>query len=161
MNKVISAGIFIVRKNGELLICHVTNSDLWSISKGKVDKGETFHDAAVRETYEETNIDLTESTDFVVHELEPVDYIHKQKILYPFLYLEKMDSEMDWSNVEIKCNSNVHESRGAFPEMDLYLWVTIEKARLMLHNTQIKCLDNINLLLINHVVDQIKDLSHK
>ncbi len=44
MSKTIAAGIFIVRKDKKILICHPTNHkpDFWSIPKGKVDNGETF-----------------------------------------------------------------------------------------------------------------------
>ena len=42
MAKVLAAGIFLVNKENQVLICHPTNhpSDVWSIPKGKIEKNE-------------------------------------------------------------------------------------------------------------------------
>lgn len=145
--KVIAAGIFIVKKDGSLLVCHPTNHavDFWSIPKGKVEEGETMHEAALRETFEETNIDFNNISDlhYSVHALEPVNYGHKKKMIHPFVHIEVSNSQLPWDNIEIKCNSNVPVERGGFPEMDDYKWVTIEEARKMLHDTQVACLDKV------------------
>ena len=37
--------------------------------------------------------------------------------------------------------------RGQFPEMDGYKWVTLDEARTLLHDTQVKCLDIIENLI--------------
>jgi 8-oxo-dGTP pyrophosphatase MutT (NUDIX family) len=131
MSKTIASGLFIVRKNNKVLICHPTNhpEDFFSIPKGKVEDGEIFLEAAFRETYEEANLNLNGSTDFTIYPLSSVNYKHKKKILYPFLVLENKDSKFDWSSVELKCNSNVPEDRGDFPEMDKWIFVTIKEAR--------------------------------
>lgn len=143
--KTIAAGIFIVRKDKKLLVCHPTNhkADFWSIPKGKTEEGETMIQTALRETYEETNLSLDGEQCFSVHELPPVNYGHGKKIIFPFVYWETSDSIIDWDKVEIKCNSNVPEERGGFAEMDDYKWVTLEEARPLLHNTQVACLDAI------------------
>ena len=143
MAKVIAAGIFLVNKDGKLLVCHPTNhaADFWSIPKGKVEDGEELIDAAIRETYEETNIDL--STCKGIIGLEMVNYKHKKKALYPFVALERNNSTLDWNGFDIKCNSNVPEDRGGFPEMDAYKWVSLDEAKMLLHDTQVACLDKI------------------
>jgi 8-oxo-dGTP pyrophosphatase MutT (NUDIX family) len=152
MAKVIAAGIFIIRRDNRVLICHPTNhkDTLWSIPKGKVEEGEGLIDAALRETFEETNLDLKTKiavSSFHVHNLEAVTYGHKKKMIHPFVYIEHSFSEMDWNALEIKCNSNVPLDRGGFPEMDEYKWVSIDEARKLLHETQVACLDDINKLL--------------
>jgi 8-oxo-dGTP pyrophosphatase MutT (NUDIX family) len=153
MGKVIAAGIFIVRKDGRLLVCHPTRHklDFWSIPKGKLDEGESPLQAAIRETYEETNIEFRQINPqlYTSYELAPVNYGHKKKMLYPYLFIDKPNSNFDWDSVDIKCNSNVPEDRGSFPEMDAYKWVTIEEARTILHDTQVACLDRI-VELIEH-----------
>jgi putative (di)nucleoside polyphosphate hydrolase len=145
MAKVIASGLFIVRKDKNLLICHPTNHgpEFWSIPKGKVEEGEVFLEAAYRETYEETNLDLFENKNFDIYPMQSVNYSHKKKILYPFLCLERVDSKFDWGKQEIKCNSNVPHERGDFPEMDDYKWVELEESKILLHNTQSACIDKI------------------
>ena len=69
MGKTIAAGMFLINKNMNLLICHPTNHkpNFWSIPKGKVEALETFVDACVRETFEESNIDLSDYKLSLIH----------------------------------------------------------------------------------------------
>ena len=147
MSKTIAAGIFLVNKENQILICHPTNhpSDIWSIPKGKIEKDEEPLDAAIRETYEETNIDLKEATSFTPLEMQT--YSHKKKSLLGFLVLETENPKVDFDSFELKCNSNVPKARGGFPEMDDYVWVDIEIARDLLHPTQVASLDKIEELI--------------
>lgn len=147
--KIQCAGVFIVRKDGKILICHPTNhaKDFFSIPKGKVEKGESHVEAAFRETYEESNLDLRGNENFYVTGLDPVNYSHKKKILYPFVCIESDESTFDWDGVEIKCNSNVPEDRGGFPEMDGYQWVSLLEAKILLHDTQVACLTKVKELI--------------
>jgi 8-oxo-dGTP pyrophosphatase MutT (NUDIX family) len=149
MSKTISSGIFVIRKDKKVLACHPTNHSLnvYSIPKGKVEDDEIFLEAAIRETYEETNLDLSNTTDFTIYPLKAVDYKHKKKILYPFLFLENKDSSFDWNGVELKCNSNVPKDDGGFPEMDGYKWVTLDEASKILHDTQVACLEKIKEII--------------
>jgi len=148
MSKTLAAGVFLVRKNGTLLICHPTNHkpDFWSIPKGKLDANETPLAAAIRETFEESNISLLFNEKNIIA-LEPVNYGHKKKMLYPFVFLESKSENMDWDQFIVKCNSNVPLDRGGFPEMDDYKWVSIEEARPLLHETQAACLNKIKSLI--------------
>jgi len=145
MAKTIAAGLFIVRKDKKLLVAHPTNhkENFWSIPKGKVEDNETFLEGALRETYEETNLNLVDTNKFDIFPMQSVNYSHKKKILYPFLYLEKPESKFNWEDQELKCNSNVPDERGGFPEMDDYKWVTLDEARELLHATQVACIDKI------------------
>lgn len=149
MGKTIAAGIFLLKDDGHILVCHPTNHapDFWSIPKGKLDKGETPLQAAIRETFEETNIDLKDYK--AIKALAPVNYGHKKKMIHPFILWEHANSHYDWTKFEIKCNSNVPEDRGGFPEMDDYKWVTISEARNILHETQVACLDEIESFMIS------------
>lgn len=149
MARVHASGIFILRKDRKLLICHPTHHavDFYSIPKGKIEDGETALEAAIRETFEETNIQLAKTTDFHVHTLESVGYSSGKKTLHPFLFIEDSRSRFDWENTEIKCNSNVPIERGGFPEMDGYRWVGLDEAEPLLHETQVACLGPINEIL--------------
>lgn len=149
MSKIIAAGVFIIRKDNKLLICHPTkhHKNFYSIPKGKVEKGETFVEAAFRETYEETNLDLRGNENFHVFGLEPTSYSNKNKVLRPFVCIEMANSKFDWDNVEIKCNSNVPLEWGGFPEMDGYRWVTLDEAKDLLHSSQTACLSKISKII--------------
>tara|TARA_R110000782_G_scaffold144871_4_gene237727 strand:- start:1388 stop:1855 length:468 start_codon:yes stop_codon:yes gene_type:complete len=152
MGKILAAGIFLVDASNRILICHPTNHpvDVWSIPKGKVEKDETELDAALRETYEETNIDLT-LVDKVI-ELDIQIYSHKKKALKPYVVFEIKNPSIDFKSFDLKCNSNVPKERGGFPEMDGYLFCTLQKARKLLHPTQVACLD-----AIEELIEKIKD----
>lgn len=149
MGKTLASGFFIIRKDKKLLICHPTNRkpNTYSIPKGRVDDGELFIETAFRETYEEANLDLNGSTDFTIYPLNSVKYKNKKKILYPFLLLENNNSKFDWDSVELKCNSNVPEEIGGFPEMDGYKWVTLDEAEKLIHETQVRCLPKIKEII--------------
>lgn len=144
MKQIITSGIIIVNKNYEVLICHPTNhpETFWSIPKGIVNEGEMLLEAAIRETFEETNIDFSSASG--LKQLTPIEYRKRKKILYPYLAWEPAISGIDWYSFDIKCNSFVD---GKFPEMDLYQWCTIDEAYDLLHEAQVP--------LMNQVVDII------
>jgi 8-oxo-dGTP pyrophosphatase MutT (NUDIX family) len=143
---IVAAGLFLVRKDNKILVGHPTRhkATFWSIPKGKVEEGEENINAAIRETYEESNVDVSNWS--IVHNLEPVKYTKTKKILYPFVLFEKQN-KFDFNQFELKCNSNVPEDKGGFPEMDDFKWVTIEEGRSLLHETQVACLDKIEEII--------------
>lgn len=52
----ISCGTLVINDEGQLLLCHVTNTAKWDIPKGMQDSGETTLQAAMRELREEAGI---------------------------------------------------------------------------------------------------------
>lgn len=141
MSKVRAAGLFLINREDKILVGHPTNHDpnFWSIPKGKIDEGETPLEAAVRETYEETNVKLfTDLHDFI--ELGKFVYRHKKKDIVLYAHFETESAKWD-ERLDIMCNSNVPEERGGFPEMDDFKWVTLDEAREILHTTQVAALD--------------------
>ena len=46
----------VVRRNGKVLLVHRPKYDDWTLPKGKLDEGESWEDAAVREVEEETGL---------------------------------------------------------------------------------------------------------
>src|SRR6185436_6354374 len=65
-----AAGGLVVRGDGRIAVVHRPKYDDWSLPKGKLEPGESFEDAAVREVEEETGVRAT-----LVRELEPVRYM--------------------------------------------------------------------------------------
>src|SRR3954447_18717321 len=49
----------VVRRGAEIVLVHRPRYDDWSLPKGKLDKGESFEDAALREVEEETGLHCT------------------------------------------------------------------------------------------------------
>lgn len=67
-----AAGGVVVRGDDghrEVLVVHRPRYDDWSLPKGKLDPGETYEDAAVREVAEETGVRVE-----LLDELEPTSY---------------------------------------------------------------------------------------
>ncbi|MGH8964667.1 MAG: NUDIX hydrolase, partial [Actinomycetes bacterium] len=70
--EIISAGAVVSRKGGngrEVLLVHRPKYDDWSFPKGKLDPGETFAEAALREVEEEVGLRCR-----LGHELPPTRY---------------------------------------------------------------------------------------
>jgi 8-oxo-dGTP diphosphatase len=57
--EVLAAGGVIVRDGGELALVHRPKYDDWTLPKGKLDPGEGFEEAALREVEEETGFRCT------------------------------------------------------------------------------------------------------
>jgi 8-oxo-dGTP pyrophosphatase MutT (NUDIX family) len=96
--------------------------------------------AAIRETFEETNVDVKDF--LIIHNLESVTYKTGKKRIHGFVLFEKQNN-FDFDTFELKCNSNVSVEKGGFPEMDDFKWITIEDAKNQLHESQVACLDEI------------------
>lgn len=70
-----------------------TDPKMWELPSGKVEKGEHFADALVREIKEETNLDC-EVGDFC--EAVQNDYMHKRTVQL-MMYLENAEGEVEIS----------------------------------------------------------------
>jgi 8-oxo-dGTP pyrophosphatase MutT (NUDIX family) len=141
-----TAGIFFINKNGKLLVAHPTGHDFdfWSIPKGKLDEGETPWIAAKRETWEETNVNLSKVTKY--YDFDSIGYKNKRKRLNPFVVFEDENPEVNSDDFLFRCNSTVPAGRkwnGGKPEMDGWRWVTLKEAKEILHDTQIEVLKQI------------------
>ena len=64
-----AAGGVIRRDDGLVAVVHRPRYDDWSLPKGKLDEGETFEEAALREVWEETGLRAE-----LLRELPPVHY---------------------------------------------------------------------------------------
>jgi 8-oxo-dGTP diphosphatase len=67
-DEVRAAGGVVVR-DGRVCLVHRPRYDDWTLPKGKLDEGESFEDAALREVHEETGLRCR-----LVKELEPARY---------------------------------------------------------------------------------------
>jgi 8-oxo-dGTP pyrophosphatase MutT (NUDIX family) len=145
-----AAGIFLVRKDGKILIGHPSGHDknFYSIPKGKMDGDETPWQGAMRETYEETNIDLKPVELDKIYELKMVKYKHGRKCIHPFVIFEA-ENNLDFNSFEIKCNAIIPEDaswNAGKPEFDRFAWESIDSCKKLLHDTQVDCLDTVQKL---------------
>ena len=148
-NMTITSGLFIINEKGEVLVGHPTNHDVnfYSIPKGRIEDGESYLEAGIRETYEETNLNLKpiyDSNKLISHKMMIEIYEHKKKALYPYIIYTKNNPHFDFDLVELKCDSMVEVKDGEdFPEMDEVKWMPIEEAIEKLHPTQVNVLKKI------------------
>jgi predicted NUDIX family NTP pyrophosphohydrolase len=136
-----TCGLFIVNKKNELLCVHPTNHaiNVWSIPKGMVKKGESYLEAAVRETREETGITFDLDKD-IFHTINgAVEFKYdggKKKKLSPHFIFEVDNPHLDFSRFKPRCESMVVTDGGVFPEVDSFGWVSIKVAVRFIHKTQ-------------------------
>lgn len=147
MGIVKAAGLFLVRKDNKVLIGHPTGhrDSFWSIPKGKIEEGETILDAALRETQEESNVDLI-GKKITLHQLDRSTYRHKKKCLYSFIIFES-ENDFKFDDFELKCNAETEINGKMQPELDAFKWATLEEAEEMLHYIQAEQISKIKELL--------------
>jgi len=80
MKEEISAGIILFNKLNEKFLLLNYPSKHWDFVKGKMEKGETAHETALRETNEETGISDVEFIDGFEEEIEYYFYANNQEI---------------------------------------------------------------------------------
>ena len=91
MSDEIRAAGGVVMREGRLVVVHRPRYDDWSLPKGKLDPGESWEDAALREVEEETAVRCT-----LGRELEPVRYEHKGRPKLVRYWLMTADDETDF-----------------------------------------------------------------
>ena len=106
-----AAGGVVVR-DGRIVVVHRPRYDDWSLPKGKLDPGESWEEAALREVEEETAVRAT-----LGRELEPVRYTHKGRPKLVRYWLMTAEDETGFVP-----NDEVDELR----------WVTPDEARELL-----------------------------
>lgn len=145
-------GAYIIDSLGKILIAHPTNHpmNLWSVPKGLFDEDEIdSKDAAMRETFEETNLNLSLFENKTKYEdLGVFKYTHKKKQLHGHLFhIDLPLSEMD---LNLICESTFEDLKTGeeFPECDIIKWSDYKFASLNLHYTQRNFLEKIKNLLV-------------
>ena len=104
-----AAGGVVVRDDGRIALVHRPRYDDWSLPKGKLDAGESFEEAALREVHEEIGLRCR-----LGRELEPNRYMtpRGRAKLVRYWVMEIVDGEFE-------PNDEVDEMR----------WVTLDEAR--------------------------------
>jgi len=115
IRKRLSCGVVILNDADELLLCHVTGHDHWDLPKGGIDAGETPLQAALRETREETGLQLDAAG---LLDLGRLDYRPKKDLHLFATLLPRIDT------AQLVCESRFADAASGrrLPEMDGYGW---------------------------------------
>jgi len=116
----LSCGILILNAQRELLLCHVTGQDHWDLPKGGAHADESPLQAALRETREETGLDLAAGA---LCELGRFDYRPKKDLHLFATLMPRFDV------AGLSCESHFSQlgTGRRLPEMDGYDWVGFER----------------------------------
>lgn len=132
---------------GQILIGHVTNTEhAFSIPKGMCDESDKdYYSAAIRELYEETDVDITTLNVLYQTELDFVVYKNKPKRLKPFLIcIESIGDK------EVKCTSMFTNEKGEKqPEIDWFKWLTLTDSEAFLPASQLVLLPRLKEIISN------------
>jgi 8-oxo-dGTP diphosphatase len=121
-----AAGGLVVR-DGQILVVHRPRYSDWSLPKGKLDPGETWEEAAVREVEEEAGVRCR-----LVRELPDVTYEHKGRPKRVRYWL--MELTVDPPGFEP--NDEVDEVRWVSPA-DAFELLSYERDRELLRNARL------------------------
>ena len=117
----ISCGTVVINRKGEVLLCHVTDHDLWDLPKGMQEPEEPAIKTARRELHEETGLEFAEDLFIEIgcFDFRPDKRLHLFKVRAP-------DSLMDITH--LTCVSHfLHPVTGKpTPEMDGFRWASRE-----------------------------------
>jgi 8-oxo-dGTP pyrophosphatase MutT (NUDIX family) len=92
MSSEIEAAGGVVMRDCQLLVVHRPRYDDWSLPKGKLDAGETFEEAALREVWEETGVRAR-----LVRSLPPVRYSVRDRPKLVRYWLMAVESDPGFS----------------------------------------------------------------
>lgn len=120
---------FLIESGSKFLLCHSSNPNgnislhdgQWGIPKGGCEEDESELDAAIRETLEETGIDVTK---YPFNKKPLLKYSTKTK-KYIVFYLRIVDTCI--MNSELECSTYIPD--GSRKENDDFIWVDWETAK--------------------------------
>lgn len=129
MSTVVSAGILL--KSKDLYLIGGAARDInaphgWGIPKGKVEKNESLRDAALREFYEETSLDLTKHAVKIATTPKTI-LRYKIKKGKKELYVYEAEDLTDGGLIEYPFHSLSYTEKGN-PELFHFLWLPKEQA---------------------------------
>jgi 8-oxo-dGTP pyrophosphatase MutT (NUDIX family) len=115
----VSCGVVILNEQGDVLLCHATETTHWDVPKGASDPGESPREAALRELVEETGIVLPAER---LKDLGRFVY-RRDKDLHLFAVRVSAD-EVKLENCVCKSYFPRYSDGTMIPEMDAYRWVS-------------------------------------
>lgn len=134
--KTISCGAVVYKKNDSweesqiLLVKQFAANDGWGIPKGHINSGESFEDCAVRETFEETGLQVK-----IGQRLRNARAVYKteEKTIVAFLAVQVCSSPLNFNGTESEVVAAQWHKIGELPRIYTYQQPIIEEALQILH----------------------------
>lgn len=135
----LSCGIVLINSMGRILACkpHERPHQYYDVPKGEIDEGETPYECALRETFEETGLDLTDQE---LIDCGEFTYIPNKKNIHLFM------CHYDIDNIEnLVCTSMYfnRDKKMLCPEISEYRFVTPEQIEEIFYPSLVPVLKNI------------------
>ena|ERR1035437_711692 len=135
----ISSG-FLIESTGKFLICHASSLDgkfsysdqMWSVPKGLVEHNETILEAAFRETFEETSLNIESIYDDGFAKI--YENFFKYKTSKKLVQVSYANVLIDITKRKLVCKSLVLPFN--IPENDFFVWVDWITAKNMVSKRQ-------------------------
>lgn len=132
-------GVILFDPSARLLITKPTASNIWSFPKGLSDPGESPKETAIRETLEETNIDLKVIQGVFLDKIYSKKYAKSNKMGHFLVFL----SEENLLDYKLICTSTFERYGKKFPENDAFQWLFPEEAIPYVHEAQQRVLEEL------------------
>jgi 8-oxo-dGTP pyrophosphatase MutT (NUDIX family) len=116
--RTVSCGVVMLNTQGDVLLCHATETTHWDVPKGAADPGESPREAALRELVEETGIVLAPER---LKDLGRFVY-RRDKDLHLFA-VRVTEDEVRLENCVCESYFPRYTDGTMIPEMDAYRWV--------------------------------------
>ncbi len=117
MALMVSCGVLLVNRRGELFVCRATGTARWDLPKGLADAGEAPRDAAVREAWEEAGLRLPPAS---LADLGEFAYLPGKRL--HLFALRVADDGVDLAHCSCRSFFPHHRTGKPTPEADAWAW---------------------------------------